>query len=530
MSISPRLYHGECSEVPLAGVEMADAPICPIVETRNFIHSIREAGYRTVAAAVAELVDNSIQAGAGKVEILVMDERLDPIKDISIAVLDDGSGMDPITLATALQFGGTDRFNSRAGMGRFGMGLPASSLSQARRVEVYTWRSSRKIAYCYIDVDEIASGKIAGVPRARRATLPDWAEPLAGKRGTLVVWSRCDRLLGHTAAGISKTLRAQLGRIFRYFLWEGVRITINQQPVRPIDPLFRRRNSQLAGAQQFGPSLLYKVRLPTNSTQTSVIRVRFSELPIREWHELPANEKRRFGIVKGGGVSIVRARREIAYGWYFMGQKRKENYDDWWRCEIAFNPQLDEYFRPTHIKQEIRPTPALNALLSPDLEAIARVLNRRVRSAHVEVAGKRPGPAARNASVKECLLPPTGVGGAGRLRSVLAQLGGPRGLRLPGGHFIKYQMIIEALREECFYRVRIRGTVLELILNSEHPFFEHIYGPICQTGSGELRFGVECLLFALARVEAEAHEAKQRYWYARKRVSWSNVLGTFLGR
>ena len=32
------------------------------------------------------------------------------------------------------------------------------------------------------------------------------------------------------------------------------------------------------------------------------------------------------------------ANREIDFGWFFMGNKRRENYDDWWRCEVKFEP------------------------------------------------------------------------------------------------------------------------------------------------------------------------------------------------
>ena len=62
-----------------------------------------------------------------------------------------------------------------------------------------------------------------------------------------------------------------------------------------------------------------------------------------------------------------------------MGTKRKENYDDWWRCEIAFPPDLDELFGVTHTKQKVNPTEALNGILVPDLERIARELNALVR-------------------------------------------------------------------------------------------------------------------------------------------------------
>ena len=81
------------------------------------------------------------------------------------------------------------------------------------------------------------------------------------------------------------------------------------------------------------------------------------------------------GVSKGAGVSIVRAGREIDHGWFFMGDKRKENYDDWWRCEVRFEPSLDELFGVTHTKQQVYPCAALLEILTPDLEQAARALN-----------------------------------------------------------------------------------------------------------------------------------------------------------
>ena len=56
-----------------------------------------------------------------------------------IAVLDNGSGMDATTLRMALQFGNGTRLDDRSGIGRFGMGLPNASISQAARVDIWTW-------------------------------------------------------------------------------------------------------------------------------------------------------------------------------------------------------------------------------------------------------------------------------------------------------------------------------------------------------------------------------------------------------
>ena len=64
-------------------------------------------------------------------------------------------------LAAALPFGGSSRFDSRQALGRFGMGLPNSSLSQAKRLDVYTWQENQKPRWSYLDVDAIAVGKPA---------------------------------------------------------------------------------------------------------------------------------------------------------------------------------------------------------------------------------------------------------------------------------------------------------------------------------------------------------------------------------
>src|SRR5262245_34093538 len=102
----------------------------PIVLNQTFIEATRDTGYRSSAAAVAELVDNAIQAKAKKVRVFVREVT----DELEVAVLDDGTGMDTATLRRALQFGGSMRFGDRNGLGRFGMGLPNASVSQARRV------------------------------------------------------------------------------------------------------------------------------------------------------------------------------------------------------------------------------------------------------------------------------------------------------------------------------------------------------------------------------------------------------------
>src|SRR5690348_5690492 len=104
----------------------------PVVAGKTFILATRDAGYRSTSAAVAELIDNSLQARASHIRVYVFGGGEDVGHPLRIAVLDDGEGMDSATLRQSLQFGGSERFNDRRGLGRFGMGLPNSSLSQSR--------------------------------------------------------------------------------------------------------------------------------------------------------------------------------------------------------------------------------------------------------------------------------------------------------------------------------------------------------------------------------------------------------------
>ena len=150
-----------------------------------------------------------------------------------------------------------------------------------------------------------------------------------------------------------------------------------------MDPTLR--TTQLDGASAVLAFDELRYELETSSGKTSVVTVLFTMLPVHRWQGLNNVTKRRIGIVGGGGVSILRAGREIASGWHLMGGKRRENYDDWWRCEIEFDPQLDEHFGITINKQGIRPSAVLREALEPELESVARLLNARVRQAFEDV-------------------------------------------------------------------------------------------------------------------------------------------------
>ncbi len=456
----------------------------PIVLSETFIEATRDTGYRSTAAAVAELVDNSIQAEARHVHIFVNDGP----DGISVSVLDDGTGMDAATLRLALQFGGSKRFADRSGLGRFGMGLPNASVSQARRVEVVTWRAPTACIESHLDVDDIADGSVNEVPTVRRATFPKWAEKWRRYSGTLVTWQKCDRIDNRRVSTVARKLHEPLGRIFRNFIWGGVKIAVNGEAVVGIDPLFLHKATPLCGAATVGDPLTFEVQVPGQPGKTSLVRVRFSELPIDKWHDMPVEEKRRHGIVDGAGLSILRAGREVDYGWWFFGSKRRENYDSWWRGELAFEPDLDELFAITHSKQGINPVQELREILTPDLEAVARQLNGRVQRAFGALKGAPETAATVKLPVKSEL--------AGK--SAVARNGGAEGTN-SGRPAVKakeqeYQVALKSLGGKDFFTATSTRGKWTITINRDHPFYAVIYQ---RAGNRE---HLEQLLLALAKV------------------------------
>ena len=497
-----------------------------LVSLSSFIQATRDSGYRGLSSALAELIDNSFEAKANTVAISFVEESTTSETRFSVVISDDGTGMKPSVLKIALQFGGSTRFNSRESAGRYGMGLPNSSLSQARRVEVYSWTRRNTIWCTHLDVDEVVSGQVSTVPIPRRAERVPLTNVLNPAHGTVVIWKECDRLDGKRIKKLIPKLRGELGRIFRVPLSDGKSITIDGENIQAIDPLFRQKGAGLVGGVEYGPPLKYDIERPGNSpTRTSTITVRFVELPIERWHNLTNDEKRQYGIAKCAGVTVLRSDREIDRGWFFMGSKRKENYDDWWRCEVSFKPELDELFGVTHTKQEIHPTETLQSILVPDIEKIARELNARARREFFAVKKReRRRESEKLAERYDSLIEPPRM--RGKHHAILATplKRGSRG-RVKG---LEYRLKFDRLASPCFYEQEIEGLRLTVALNESHPFVRSAY--IGKNGAlAGIQNNLELMVLAAARAELLLGKNIQgKKWAQAFRQSWSNILATFL--
>src|SRR5262249_19703988 len=108
-----------------------------IPSAARLMTSLRDIGY-DLPSAVADLVDNSIDAGACNVAISVCRKGAHSF----ITIADDGSGMTERELDEAMRYGSRRAYRA-ADLGKFGLGLKTASLSQCRRLTVAT-RTTRR--------------------------------------------------------------------------------------------------------------------------------------------------------------------------------------------------------------------------------------------------------------------------------------------------------------------------------------------------------------------------------------------------
>lgn len=223
-------------------------------EPAGLVASLSSLGY-SLPAAVADLVDNSISAGASTVDV----EFTWAGKDSWIAVADDGAGMTAEDLVTAMTVAarGPAATRSATDLGRFGVGLKSASFSQARQLSVATARSGEwHVRTWDLDVVE-TSGQWRLLRGADEAT-SELLERIRGTadHGTVVLWRRLNGY--HVGAVTVEDERTQkqfyaesarteshLGMVFARFLTGGRRLNlrVSGTPVVAWDPFLARHPS-----------------------------------------------------------------------------------------------------------------------------------------------------------------------------------------------------------------------------------------------------------------------------------------------
>ena len=375
--------------------------------------ALRNTGYKNIECAMAEIIDNSVQADAQNILIIVSEEynpRTGRNNISEIAFLDDGSGMSNEEIEGCLGIGYSTR-TDRKGMGRFGVGLPQASLYACPAVDVYSWQGGydncKKV---FLDINKIKSEEQTEIEDPIFSEIPEKYKKYVTykvisnegdkkydftQHGTFVIWKNCDRVIPKTVNFLFKKLDFALGQKFRYFISEGkssIRLIHHENQdytheIMPNDPLMLMPNNYVLGNPEnpgvISPRTNIDCTVPvfevyTNSEYPDGIipyPIKYADPETGETKESQVEIK--FSIVKNifydktaisgnpgqtqlgkhvkelEGISIVRANREIDFGQFDFYENVNQPEHRWWGCEIRFNPELDEAFGVANNKQHV---------------------------------------------------------------------------------------------------------------------------------------------------------------------------------
>ena len=348
--------------------------------------------------AIAEIIDNSWEANAKNIKIRIKSEKRGTqrvARPTMIAIGDDGDGMDSKTLQYCLRLGQSTRFNSRKGLGRFGVGMTKGAIALCKKIEVYSRKKGGRWNYVVLDLGKQDQNGDPYITIVDEQDCPDEFTDLVGDWGTLVVWSDIDRIDTDFTINdderrgvVHEGLRHWIGRTFRKYIGEKiikkkkvidnpnqVNIFIDDgttnEKVVAFDPLYvipnpLRPNDDTAKleSEEVVEFEVSDVDKPDNPPRTGKIIIRLSVTP-ESFRNDPdvyrrggtAESKARY-LPNNEGFSVLRNGREVLYhtieNWVPTPHGHPE--DRFWSCEIDFESVLDHHFKITNVKVGAKPT------------------------------------------------------------------------------------------------------------------------------------------------------------------------------
>lgn len=183
--------------------------------------------HHTLATAVADLVDNSIDFGATHVLVRFL---MHGVRPVGLQVIDNASGMDSAAIDDAMTYAKKREYNGRD-LGHFGIGLKAASLSQANSLIVWSKRYGSPAVGRRLRRETIDTGPVVEEFSTADATekLANPAVDFSMDTGTIVEWQDVQTFLTSSSeeeqrAWVNRTMQQlvnHLGLILHRILERG---------------------------------------------------------------------------------------------------------------------------------------------------------------------------------------------------------------------------------------------------------------------------------------------------------------------
>ena len=299
--------------------------------------------------AIRDIVDNGFDANATEVSVYFNEKaksaRAKERKELlSVYIVDNGDGMTRYELAKSLVPADTGRDrNIQNDLGKFGIGLLASGLSFANKIEIIT-KGMNGYLYTSLSYSEKLQTRNP-VNEVREATPEEVAliKPYLKQNpsGTMVIISEIDRLPATRQTVVDLRQRTTFAISRGYYHLKGKAIVkIDGNPVQYYDPLERSQAMEVSREYKipilkdaYGNTLVNEYV----TVVMSMIRPRDSKLVSREFPKLqnPSQQSQGFSIVRNG--------RELCWGQTFDMWTPSQPQNQF-RGEIRYSGKyLDEY-------------------------------------------------------------------------------------------------------------------------------------------------------------------------------------------
>lgn len=344
-------------------------------DAASLMLSARSFGNYDLPSALADLIDNSIQAGACEVTLTCRYNDGDP----EIRIRDHGRGLSGRELRAAMRPASSNPLTERSpdDLGRFGWGMKSASFSQCARLTVLSRRAS-ELTGCVWDLANVDAWRMGVLDQHEIATI---ASPeLLATDGVEVVWSNCDRLSENNTITQSEfnALVAhagkRLGLVFhRYLAGEvlGKRLTIhlNGKKIEPLDPFYRAHEA----TQQMEQELL-KVAGHTIDIQPFILP-HYSKLLPNQYDQLGGEE----GFLRNQGFYVYRNHRLIISGTWFRLLRHGE-LSQLVRVRVDIPNALDHAWKITIDKSDAQLPATLRDRMRQLIDGLRRRSSRVYRS------------------------------------------------------------------------------------------------------------------------------------------------------
>lgn len=554
-------------------VETLDRSGWNLIVGDAFVRGMRDIGYKSTSYALAELIDNSVQANATFTDVIFGFNK-GGAKPSKIAVIDNGWGMMPAMVRASLVWGAGTRPNDRQGFGKYGYGLPSASVSQCLRVEVFSKTTDGEWAKSYLDVEEIGNGDWTTDHRINTpetvmeeppAFVIDHLKRTKGwpmAHGTVVVWDKLDstRLDYKTRDALRDSLLSNLGVIYRNYLVD-VPMTVDGHKVEPCDPLFLTPGFRYFDLDDDRavelPSAIVEVPDPVTKGVKGVMRVRFSRLPATFYRKPEHkghmrsgkgvfNERAAIADLHHGVIFLRNGRQiDVVRPKTLLGALSNPTTDRYWKIEVDFDATLDDEFAMTTAKQQVIPSESIWDRLKDSAKLVENIANMRstykkeTAEIREEVEQKKRASIAalEQAQKFKTTKPPKDTQSrrdeaAKNLEDEARRRAKESGV---AEETVKEEMkakqaenplAVEAedLPGAPFFRCLQRGGQRVLLINKEHPFYTDVYaGPGSTIAT---RAALELLLWTLgdAEVDAEPESDRRNFYESERQTVWSPNL------